>query len=172
MWLSDASVLNLENLHCSFSSLSEGWLKTTKSAVEYGNRRSPLRSYWKVMKYSNSQNHFMSVFIPLLLDLDTIQIQAMLPRVSYFPLILPKVINYFTSTCEELRLEQDKLWLEYSRQPIKMFVSFLHVVDNWLNCCRYYPIGVLFDMMKTDDFLPWTISLRTKVKNICNQYYY
>ncbi|KAF8382627.1 atg-5 [Pristionchus pacificus] len=71
---------------------------------------------------------------------------AMLPRVSYFPLILPKVINYFTSTCEELRLEQDKLWLEYSRQPIKM----------------YYPIGVLFDMMKTDDFLPWTISLRTK----------
>ncbi|GMS79909.1 hypothetical protein PENTCL1PPCAC_2084 [Pristionchus entomophagus] len=71
---------------------------------------------------------------------------AMLPRVSYFPLILPKVINYFTSTCEDLSLEQDKLWLKYSGQPIKM----------------YYPIGVLFDMMKTDDLLPWTISLRTK----------
>lgn len=41
LWLSDSSVVNLESLHCSFSSLSEGWLKTTKSAVEYGNRRSP-----------------------------------------------------------------------------------------------------------------------------------
>ncbi|GMT10029.1 hypothetical protein PFISCL1PPCAC_1326, partial [Pristionchus fissidentatus] len=71
---------------------------------------------------------------------------AMLPRVSYFPLILPKVLNYFTSACEDLRLDLDKLWLEYSRQPIKM----------------YYPIGVLFDMMKTDDLLPWTISVRTK----------
>ncbi|GMR58867.1 hypothetical protein PMAYCL1PPCAC_29062, partial [Pristionchus mayeri] len=70
---------------------------------------------------------------------------AMLPRISYFPLILPKVINYFTSVCEELHLEQDKLWLDYSG-PVKM----------------YYPIGVLFDMMKSDDLLPWTIALKTK----------
>lgn len=35
---------------------------------------------------------------------------------------------------------------------------------------RHYPVGVLFDLLKADDLLPWTIVLKTKV--CCPLYFY
>uniref|UniRef100_A0A914ZKK4 Autophagy protein 5 n=1 Tax=Parascaris univalens TaxID=6257 RepID=A0A914ZKK4_PARUN len=69
---------------------------------------------------------------------------AMIPRLSYFPLALPRVLQYFTTIVEQI--DPESVWLQYNGQPLK-----------W-----HYPVGVLFDLLKSDDLLPWTITLRTK----------
>uniref|UniRef100_A0A915Q0H2 Autophagy protein 5 n=1 Tax=Setaria digitata TaxID=48799 RepID=A0A915Q0H2_9BILA len=68
----------------------------------------------------------------------------MVPGMSYFPLILPRVLQYFTAVVDNL--DTDSVWLQYNTKPLK-----------W-----HYPVGVLFDLLKTDDLLPWTVVLKTK----------
>lgn len=68
---------------------------------------------------------------------------AMLSRISYFPLVLPRVLQFFGTAVEQI--SRDSVWLQYGTVPIK-----------W-----HYPIGVLFDLLKDDDTLPWTVTVRT-----------
>uniref|UniRef100_A0A2K6WAA9 Autophagy protein 5 n=1 Tax=Onchocerca volvulus TaxID=6282 RepID=A0A2K6WAA9_ONCVO len=68
----------------------------------------------------------------------------MVPGMSYFPLILPRVLQYFMAVVDHF--DADSVWLRYNTKPLK-----------W-----HYPVGVLFDLLKTDDLLPWTIVLKTK----------
>ncbi|VDM46903.1 unnamed protein product [Toxocara canis] len=69
---------------------------------------------------------------------------TMIPRMSYFPIALPRVLQYFNTIVEHI--EPESVWLQYNGQPLK-----------W-----HYPVGVLFDLLKSDDLLPWTVTLRTK----------
>uniref|UniRef100_A0A914X3Q0 Autophagy protein 5 n=1 Tax=Plectus sambesii TaxID=2011161 RepID=A0A914X3Q0_9BILA len=71
---------------------------------------------------------------------------AMLPRISYFPLALERAYKYFMSAVDESEVNKDDVWLEYDGYPLK-----------W-----HYPVGVLFDLHKTDDVLPWQITVHLK----------
>lgn len=65
----------------------------------------------------------------------------MVPRLSYFPLVIDKVRKYFVRYIASEKQNQD-MWLEFEGQPIK-----------W-----HLPIGVLFDMyMINDEDLPWNV---------------
>jgi len=69
------------------------------------------------------------------------KIYLMVPRLSYFPLVLDKVKKHFIRYVSNDKNDQD-LWLEYNGQPLK-----------W-----HYPIGVLFDIhIGSDVNLPWNI---------------
>ncbi|KAM3717574.1 Autophagy protein [Dirofilaria immitis] len=68
----------------------------------------------------------------------------MVPGMSYFPLILPRVLQYFMAVIDHF--DAESVWLWYNTKPLK-----------W-----HYPVGVLFDLLKKDDLLPWTIVLKTK----------
>jgi len=69
---------------------------------------------------------------------------TMLSRVSYFPLVLSKLLQYFVNMVDEIKAAD--VWFEYNGAPLK-----------W-----HYPVGVLFDLHKIDDTLPWRITVRTK----------
>ncbi|MCP9262647.1 Autophagy protein 5 [Dirofilaria immitis] len=65
-------------------------------------------------------------------------------RDELFPLILPRVLQYFMAVIDHF--DAESVWLWYNTKPLK-----------W-----HYPVGVLFDLLKKDDLLPWTIVLKTK----------
>jgi len=66
----------------------------------------------------------------------------MLPRVSYFPLVIDKVKKHYQRYVER----EDEIWFSYNDTPIK-----------W-----HYPIGLLFDLLATDDQLPWSLTVHFK----------
>lgn len=65
----------------------------------------------------------------------------MVPRVSYFPLVIDKVRKHFLRYVISDKMDQ-VMWLEFNGQPLK-----------W-----HYPIGVLFDMLAKAEDLPWTLT--------------
>ncbi|CRK97994.1 CLUMA_CG011363, isoform A [Clunio marinus] len=67
----------------------------------------------------------------------------MVPRVSYFPLVTDKVKKHFQRYIEN---EENEVWLSYNEIPLK-----------W-----HFPIGLLFDLLATDDSLPWQIKVNFK----------
>ncbi|VDM99426.1 unnamed protein product [Thelazia callipaeda] len=69
---------------------------------------------------------------------------VVVPEMSYFPLILPRVLQYFSTVVDSF--DTSSVWLQYNSKPLK-----------W-----HYPVGLLFDLLKADHLLPWTIVLRTK----------
>lgn len=69
---------------------------------------------------------------------------VLVPRISYFPLVLEKAQKYFSGFVTEE--DGDELWLDYQGIPLK-----------W-----HYPIGVIYDLYKTDEALPWQITLHFK----------
>uniref|UniRef100_A0A7E4ZW90 Autophagy protein 5 n=1 Tax=Panagrellus redivivus TaxID=6233 RepID=A0A7E4ZW90_PANRE len=81
--------------------------------------------------YRSTQSHFM-----------------MVPRVSYFTLVLMKALKHFESSIDELN-DSDEIkdaWLEFNGIPLRM----------------HYPIGVLFDVHSKDGVLPWVVTVRFK----------
>lgn len=66
----------------------------------------------------------------------------MIPRLSYFPLVTDKVRKHFQKYIHPDKHEAE-MWLDFNGQALK-----------W-----HYPIGVLFDMNKSDIQLPWTITV-------------
>ena len=67
----------------------------------------------------------------------------MLPRVSYFPLCLSNVLQFFKNNVDELD-DIKNVWLQSEGQTVK-----------W-----HYPIGVLHDLFSSSANLPWVITLR------------
>jgi len=66
----------------------------------------------------------------------------MAPRVSYFPLVTDKVKKHFQRFIEN----EDEVWFSYNEIPLKWHI----------------PIGLLFDLLLTDDSLPWQITVNFK----------
>ncbi|KAF5286907.1 hypothetical protein FQA39_LY00440, partial [Lamprigera yunnana] len=67
----------------------------------------------------------------------------MVPRLSYFPLVIDKVRKHFSRYVDNEKQEQE-MWLEYNGQPLK-----------W-----HFPIGVIFDLYVGSDIqLPWNITV-------------
>jgi len=72
---------------------------------------------------------------------------VMFPRISYFPLCLSKVLQFFQHNVDELEDVNPKdIWLASNGTMLK-----------W-----NYPIGVLYDMNIADNSLPWVVTLRFK----------
>ena len=46
----------------------------------------------------------------------------MVSRVTYFPLVMDKVLKYFSRFVTELKHNCQDLWLEFEGQPLKWFV--------------------------------------------------
>lgn len=65
-----------------------------------------------------------------------------IPRVSYFPLVTDKVKKHFQRFVET----EDEVWFSYNEIPLKWHI----------------PIGLLFDLLVTDDALPWQITVNFK----------
>jgi len=66
----------------------------------------------------------------------------MVPRLSYFPLVTDKVKKHFVKFVSTDKQDAE-MWLDFNGTPLK-----------W-----HYPIGLLFDLNKSDIQLPWTITL-------------
>ncbi|KAI5710991.1 hypothetical protein M8J76_014510 [Diaphorina citri] len=66
----------------------------------------------------------------------------MVPRLSYFPLVLEKVKKHFVKFVEA-EYQDNEMWLDYNGTPLK-----------W-----HYPIGLLYDLHVTDNQLPWNITV-------------
>lgn len=57
----------------------------------------------------------------------------MVPSMSYFPLVLPRVLQYFVAVVDHF--DADSVWLRYNTKPLKWFVNFLSVL-NYLRGCN------------------------------------
>ncbi|KAI1294592.1 Autophagy protein 5 [Halotydeus destructor] len=68
---------------------------------------------------------------------------VMVPRNSYFPLVIDKVVKNFTKHISEHQANLNDLWLDFDGQPLK-----------W-----HYPIGLLWDLYGADSSLPWNITI-------------
>jgi len=92
--------------------------------------------------------------IPLKIDLSLNDISSletpesyymMVPRMSYFSIILKDVRDYFDSFAP-IGVSTESIWFEYNKFPMKWNV----------------PVGVLFDLLvgkkKSKDHLPWSIT--------------
>lgn len=74
---------------------------------------------------------------------------AMIPRMSYFVLSVPNVIQYFTPFAIPILNNSNSIWFEYNAQPLKWNI----------------PLGVMFDILKVDTHdLPWTITVHFQNK--------
>ncbi|CAG0918411.1 unnamed protein product [Notodromas monacha] len=67
----------------------------------------------------------------------------LVPRVSYFPVVLDKVRNYFGRFVRKGLEDGCDLWLDFDGIALK-----------W-----HYPIGVLFDLLSVDCTLPWNLTV-------------
>jgi autophagy-related protein 5 len=71
---------------------------------------------------------------------------VMLPRVSYFPLVIDKVTKHFLRFVAETDQNTANMWLDFDGQPIK-----------W-----HYPVGLLWDLLGVDSSLPWNLTVHFK----------
>lgn len=67
----------------------------------------------------------------------------MVPRVTYFPLVLDRVVKYFYRFMDQSKQTVDDLWLDYDGQPLK-----------W-----HHPIGLSWDLFGSSCDLPWRLIL-------------
>lgn len=67
----------------------------------------------------------------------------MVSRVTYFPLILDKVIKYFNRFMDQSKQTSSDMWLDYDGQPIK-----------W-----HHPVGLSWDLFGSNYDLPWKLIL-------------
>ncbi|VDO23024.1 unnamed protein product [Haemonchus placei] len=70
---------------------------------------------------------------------------AMLPRCSYFPLHLSRILEQVRAREESVKLDTEKVWLECNGMPLK----------------TYYPVGVLFDLHQSSDSPTVTVIIKT-----------
>lgn len=76
-------------------------------------------------------------------DSESVPYYAMLPRCSYFPVYLNKIINFFSN--RHGRIDPENVWLEANGVPLKL----------------YLPIGVLYDLYAQDDDVTWNVYIRS-----------
>ncbi|RWS14969.1 autophagy protein 5-like protein [Dinothrombium tinctorium] len=67
----------------------------------------------------------------------------MLPRISYLPLVIDKVIKHFSNFVTEYKKQGTDLWIDFEGKPLK-----------W-----HYPIGVLWDLFTNETTIPWNLTL-------------
>lgn len=65
----------------------------------------------------------------------------MVPRITYFPIVLDRVVKYFNRFMD--KNSSDEMWLDYDGQPIK-----------W-----QHPIGLSWDLFGSNYDLPWRLIL-------------
>lgn len=68
---------------------------------------------------------------------------VMVSRVTYFPLVLDRVVKYFNRFMDQNRHVNNDMWLDYDGQPIK-----------W-----QHPIGLSWDLFGSSYDLPWKLIL-------------
>ncbi|KAI2810825.1 autophagy protein 5 [Blomia tropicalis] len=68
---------------------------------------------------------------------------SMVPRLSYFSLVIDKVIVYFSQFIDGTTTSSSNLWLDFLGVPLKL----------------NYPIGLLYDLHASDIELPWSITV-------------
>lgn len=67
----------------------------------------------------------------------------MVPRVTYFPIVLDRVVKYFNRFMDQSKQAADDMWLDYEGQPIK-----------W-----QHPVGLSWDLLGSSYDLPWRLIL-------------
>lgn len=84
----------------------------------------------------------------------------MLPRVSYLPLVTDKVIRSMLDMFPNwlkafVSLKVKKHFQRHVEKEDEVWFSFNDTPLKW-----HYPIGLLFDLLVTDDILPWVITVK------------
>lgn len=67
----------------------------------------------------------------------------MVPRVTYFPIVLDRVVKYFNRFMDQSKNSTDEMWLDYEGQHIK----------------SHHPIGLSWDLFGSSYDLPWRLML-------------
>uniref|UniRef100_A0A6G1SK62 Autophagy protein 5 n=1 Tax=Aceria tosichella TaxID=561515 RepID=A0A6G1SK62_9ACAR len=67
----------------------------------------------------------------------------MVPRVTYFPIVLDRVVKYFNRFMDQSKNSTDEMWLDFDGQHIK----------------AHHPIGLSWDLFGTSYELPWRLIL-------------
>ena len=67
----------------------------------------------------------------------------MVPRITYFPIVLDRVVKYFNRFMDNGKNSIDEMWLDFDGQPIK-----------W-----QHPIGLSWDLFGSSYDLPWRLIL-------------
>lgn len=67
----------------------------------------------------------------------------MVPRITYFPIVLDRVIKYFNRFMDQSKQVPDDMWLDYDGQAIK-----------W-----QHPIGLSWDLYGSSYDLPWRLMI-------------
>lgn len=67
----------------------------------------------------------------------------MVPRVTYFPVVLDRVVKYFNRFMDQTKNSTDEMWLDYEGQHIK----------------SHHPIGLSWDLFGSSYDLPWHLML-------------
>lgn len=67
----------------------------------------------------------------------------MVPRITYFPIVLDRVVKYFNRFMDQNKQATDDMWLDYDGQAIK-----------W-----QHPIGLSWDLLGSSYDLPWRLIL-------------
>lgn len=67
----------------------------------------------------------------------------MVSRVTYFPLVLDKVVKYFYRFVDQTKDTTNNMWLDYDGQPIK----------------SHHPVGLSWDLFGCSSDLPWRLIL-------------
>lgn len=70
----------------------------------------------------------------------------MVSRVTYFPLVLDRVLKYFNRFTDPTRQTTNDLWIDYEGQAI-----------TW-----QHPIGLSWDMLSSSHELPWRLNIHYK----------
>lgn len=70
----------------------------------------------------------------------------MVSRVTYFPLVIDKVVKYFIRFTDQSKETTNEIWLDYEGQPLK-----------W-----HYPVGLSKDLYCSEYDLPWHLTLHFK----------
>lgn len=70
----------------------------------------------------------------------------MVPRISYFSLVMDKVVRHFSRSLDEANRDGKDLWLDFDGQALKL----------------HWPVGLLWDLIDpkvSEKSLPWNLTL-------------
>jgi autophagy-related protein 5 len=67
----------------------------------------------------------------------------MVPRMTYFPIVLDRVVKYFNRFMDQSKNSTDDMWLDYEGQHIK----------------AHHPVGLSWDLFGSSYDLPWRLML-------------
>ncbi len=119
-------------------------------------------SSWKSSADTALREKLWAGSVPVKIDLSFNDVSAFEPpkpmyvlagRVTYFATLLKDIKRHFDSSAPS-PCDPSEVWLEFNKVPLSWYGLLMHIA------LRYIPVGVLFDILQTDQrIVPWCLTL-------------